>query len=209
MFGEKFWGCEGAPQTRMGKGSGQFKRLRNLAKTICFASLYGAAPRKVHEIIGRAEDDDGNVLYAEMDLRQVRTLHRTWLDRAPEFKAWWRQVTVTLRRQGYITERVLQRKRYFADLGDYNAALNFGVQAGAFAVVAQGMIELVEDHLPFDYGQRTGLVNQLHDAVLFAVPEGRAEHAKSVITEVLTRRVEGLPVTFTAEADIGTTWKDC
>ena len=209
MFGEKFWACEGAPQTRMGKGSGQFKRLRNLAKTICFASLYGAAPRKVHEIIGRAEDDDGNVLYAEMDLRQVRTLHRTWLDRAPEFKAWWRQVTVTLRRQGYITEKVLQRKRYFADLGDYNAALNFGVQAGAFAVVAQGMIELVEDHLPFDYGQRTGLVNQLHDAVLFAIPERRAEYAKGIITEILTRRVEGLPVTFTAEAAIGTTWKDC
>ena len=209
MFGDAFWRAEGAPQTRMGKGSGQFKRLRNLAKTICFASLYGAAPRKVHEIIGRAEDDDGNVLYAEMDLRQVRTLHRTWLDRAPEFKAWWRQVTVTLRRQGYITEKVLQRKRYFADLGDYNAALNFGVQAGAFAVVAQGMIELVEDHLPFDFGQRTGLVNQLHDAVLFAVPERRADYAKRVVTEVLTRKVAGLPVTFTAEADIGTTWKDC
>lgn len=207
MFGETVWGAEGAPQTRLGKGKGQFKRLRNLAKTICFASLYGAAPLMVHEIIGRAEDEDGNMLYAEMDLRQVRTLHRTWLERAPEFKAWWRQVQATLRRQGYLEEVVLKRRRYFADLGDYNAALNYGVQAGGFAVVAQGMIDLMPI-LPFDFGQRTGLVNQLHDAVLFAVPEDRAEFAREVITQTLTREVEGLPVKFTAEAEIGTTWKE-
>jgi DNA polymerase I-like protein with 3'-5' exonuclease and polymerase domains len=42
MFGELFWNAEGAPDTKMGKGKGQFKQLRNLAKTICFASLYGA-----------------------------------------------------------------------------------------------------------------------------------------------------------------------
>jgi len=208
MFGDAFWSCEGAPETKMGKGSGQFKRLRDLAKTICFASLYGAAPKKVHEIIGSAEDDAGKLLYAEMDLQQVRTLHRTWLERAPEFQAWWRQTLGTYGRQGYVTERVMERRRYFVQ-EDYNAIINFGVQAGAFTVVAQGMIELVEKHLPFDFGQRSGLVNQLHDAVLFAVPEGRADYAQDVITETLTRKVEGLPVTFTAEAAIGTTWKDC
>ena len=208
MFGDAFWASEGAPSTRMGKGTGQFKRLRNLAKTICFASLYGAKPPKVHEIIGREEDDQGNMMYGDMDLRQVRTLHRKWLERAPEFKAWWRQTMQTLRRQGYIEECVLKRRRYFAQ-EDYNAVLNYGVQAGGFAVVAQGMIDLVQNHLPFDFGQGSGLVNQLHDAVLFAVPEGRAESAKAIITETLTRTVEGLPVTFTAEAEIGTSWKDC
>ena len=206
MFGDAFWRAEGAPETKMGKGTGQFKRLRNLAKTICFASLYGAAPKKVHEIIGQEEDEQGNMLYAELDLRQVRTLHRKWLERAPEFKAWWKQTMMTLRRQGYLTEPVMHRRRYFADL-DYNAALNYRVQAGAFTVVARAMVELVK-HLPFDFGQRTGLVNQLHDAVLFAVPERRADYARDVITETLTRRVEGLPVTFTAEAAIGTSWKD-
>lgn len=208
MFGDAFWSCEGAPETKMGKGSGQFKKLRDLAKTICFASLYGAAPKKVHEIIGSAEDDSGKLLYADMDLRQVRTLHRKWLERAPEFKAWWKQTQQAFSRHGYITERVMERRRYFVQ-EDYNAIINFGVQAGGFAVVALSMVELIEKHLPFDFGQRTGLVNQLHDAVLFAVPEGRADYAQDVITETLTRRVEGLPVTFTAEAAIGTTWKDC
>ena len=208
MFGDAFWSCEGAPETKMGKGSGQFKKLRDLAKTICFASLYGAAPKKVHEIIGSAEDDSGKLLYADMDLRQVRTLHRKWLERAPEFKAWWKQTQQAFSRQGYVTERVMERRRYFVQ-EDYNAIINFGVQAGAFTVVALSMVELIEKHLPFDFGQRTGLVNQLHDAVLFAVPERRADYAQDMITETLTRKVEGLPVTFTAEAAIGTTWKDC
>lgn len=207
MFGDKFWRAQGAPDTKMGKGKGQFKKLRNLAKTICFASLYGAAPPKVLEIIHRAEDDNGNMLYAELDLRQVRTLHRTWLERAPEFKAWWRQTTAELRRLGYLAEPVMQRRRYFVDM-DYNAALNYRVQAGGFAVVAKAMIDLVHNHLPFDFGQRTGLVNQLHDAVLFAVPESRADYASQVVTETLTTRVEGLPVTFTAEAEVGETWMD-
>ena len=101
----------------------------------------------------------------------------------------------------------MQRRRYFIDM-DYNAALNYCVQAGGFAVVARAMVELVEKHLPFDFGQRTGLVNQLHDAVLFAVPESRASYAAQVVTETLTSRVAGLPVTFTAEAEVGETWKD-
>tara|TARA_R100000664_G_C2756724_1_gene144677 strand:+ start:45 stop:2498 length:2454 start_codon:yes stop_codon:yes gene_type:complete len=207
MFGDKFWQAQGAPDTKMGKGKGQFKKLRNLAKGICFSSLYGAAPPKVLEIIHQAEDDEGNMLYADLDLRQVRTLHRTWLQRASEFKAWWNQTTDELRHLGYLTEPVLKRRRYFADM-DYNAALNYRVQAGGFAVVAKAMIELVEKHLPFDYGQRTGLVNQLHDAVLFAVPESRADQVSQIVTETLTSTVAGLPVTFTAEAEVGETWKD-
>ena len=107
----------------------------------------------------------------------------------------------------YVEEIVLGRRRYFAK-DDYNAILNFGVQAGGFAVVGLSMIELVEEHLPFDFKNKTGLVNQLHDAVVFAVPEAEADYVAKVITETLTRRVDGLPVTFTAEADIGNNWRE-
>ena len=111
------------------------------------------------------------------------------------------------RATGYIEEVVLGRRRYFAD-EDYNAILNFGVQAGGFAVVGLSMIELVERHLPFDFDRKHGLVNQLHDAVLFAVPEDKAEETRDVVTEVMTRSVPGLPVTFSAEAEIGTSWRE-
>ena len=99
------------------------------------------------------------------------------------------------------------RRRYFAE-EDYNAILNFGVQAGGFAVVAMSMLELVEQHIPFDFDNKIGLVNQLHDAVLLSVPEERAQEVKEIVDSTLTRRVEGLDVTFTASAEIGRTWKD-
>ena len=207
MFGDAFWRAEGAPDTKMGKGSGQFKQIRNLAKTICFASLYGAAPPKVLEIVSQAEDNEGNMLYSHYNLRQIRALHRRWMQQAPEFKRWWDKTLRECRQQGYIEEVVLGRRRYFAK-EDYNAILNFGVQAGGFAVVAQAMIDLVENHIPFDFAGGTGLCNQLHDAVLFAVPERDAGDICDVVTETLTRQVEGLPVRFTAEACVGTSWRD-
>jgi len=207
MFGDVFWNAEGAPDTKMGKGKGQFKQLRNLAKTICFASLYGASAPKVHEIIGRAEDDAGNMLYAHYDLRQIRVLHRRWKSKAPEFEAWWKNTVDQYKMDGYIEEVVWMRRRYFAE-EDYNAILNFGVQAGGFAVVAMSMLELVEKHIPFDFDNKIGLVNQLHDAVLLSVPEERAEEVKQIVDETLTRKVDGLDVTFSAEAEIGMTWKD-
>jgi DNA polymerase-1 len=207
MFGSKFWDADGAPDTKMGKGKGQFKQLRNLAKTICFASLYGASAPKVHEIISRGEDEGGNLLYAQYTLRQIRILHRKWKDKAPEFRRWWNATMQSCRKSHYVEEVVLGRRRYFA-MEDYNAILNFGVQAGGFAIVGLSMIDLVEKHLPFDFKNRTGLVNQLHDAVLFAVPESEADYVAKVITETLTRRVDGLPVTFTAEAEIGNNWRE-
>jgi len=207
MFGMSFWTTDGAPATRIGKGTGAFKDMRNLAKTICFASLYGAGVPKVHEIISRGEDDDGNLLYAHIKERQVRALHTRWLRRAPEFKAWWNAATDFCRKKHYIDEVVRQRRRY-CDPHDRNAIINYGVQSGSFAIVAAAMLDLIHNHIPFDFVQKTGLVNQLHDAVLLSVPESQAEELKSVVTEVLESRVSGLPVTFTAEAQIGENWKD-
>ena len=207
MFGTRFWESEGAPADRMGKGTGQFKRMRNLAKTICFASLYGAAAPKIYDLVTSNEDNDGNLLYAHYSLQQIRVLHRRWKDRAPQFEKWWKKTLQGCRRDGYVEEVVMGRRRFFAQ-EDYNAILNFGVQAGGFAVVAKGMIDLVNHHLPFDFNNKIGLVNQLHDAVVFTVPEAKAEETQKIVTEVLTRRVEGLPVEFTAEADIGQSWKE-
>ena len=161
----------------------------------------------MYEIISRGEDEEGRLLYAHYGLKQIRLLHRRWKERAPEFVRWWSDTVKGCRDLHYVEEVVLGRRRYFAH-EDYNAILNFGVQAGGFAVVGLSMIDLVENHLPFDFKNKTGLVNQLHDAVVFAVPEAEAEYVADVITKTLTRRVDGLPVTFSAEAEIGNNWRE-
>ena len=204
MFGPSFWDAEGAPELKMEKGKGQFKKLRDLAKTICFASLYGASPPKVHELLMQAEDKEGNLLYAHYGIREVRALHRRWLRAAPQFKVWWESQVDFWRRNGYVEEPVLKRRRYFWE-EDFNAIVNFPVQAGGFSVVALGMLDLIQE-IPFVPSERIGIVNQLHDAVLLQVPEHRAHDTQRIITECLTRKLDGLPVTFTAEAHIGESW---
>ena len=207
MFGDSFWKIDGAPKSKMGKGSGQFKLLRGLAKTVAFASLYGAGPPKILDIVNQAEDSQGNMLYAHYNLKHIRALHRRWMRQAPEIKAWWDKTLRECRQHGYVEEVVLGRRRYFAKQ-DYSSILNFPVQAGGFAVVAQAMIDLVENHVPFDFGQKTGLCNQLHDAVLLAVPDRDAARVCEIVTQTLTRRLDCLPVEFSAEAQIGLTWRE-
>jgi DNA polymerase-1 len=214
MFGSLFWKVEGAPEKRIDKGSGKFKRLRDLAKTICFASLYGAESPKVYEIVMKdeAEEDDlengvhaGDLIFADYTLDQVRALHREWKARAPEFTRWWKKIVHEYRRQGYIEEPINGRRRYFKS-EEYNEILNFKVQAGGFALVANSMVKLIEKHLPFDYKSRTGLCNQLHDAVLFGVPESEADYTVAVVSETMTQQALGL--NFTAKAKAGCNWKE-
>jgi DNA polymerase I-like protein with 3'-5' exonuclease and polymerase domains len=190
------------------------RQLRDLAKTICFASLYGAESPKVYEIVMKdeAEEDDlengvhaGDLIFADYTLDQVRALHREWKARAPEFTRWWKKIVHEYRRQGYIEEPINGRRRYFKS-EEYNEILNFKVQAGGFALVANSMVKLIEKHLPFDYKSRTGLCNQLHDAVLFGVPESEADYTVAVVSETMTQQALGL--NFTAKAKAGCNWKE-
>ena len=206
MFGDSFWSSQGAPDKPTSKGKGQFKRLRDLAKTICFSSLYGANPKKVHEILMKAEDKEGNLLYVDYTLQEVRLLHRKWMRSSPEFKSWWNIALKEWRRNGYIEERINGRRRYFYK-EDFNAIVNYGVQAGGFSVVTNGMLGVM-DEIKFNFDKRIGILNQLHDAILIQVPASDAEWVKEFVTETLTQQVETLGITFSAEAHIGSNWSE-
>jgi len=207
MFGKDIWEVQGAPEDRTKKGKGEFKQIRDTAKTICFLSLYGGRAPKVHENLVGTEDAEGNLPYSGYTSREVRSLHRTWHNKVPELKRWWESCKKQYRQTKYIEEPVLRRRRYFHE-EDYNALINYGVQAGGFSIVAMGMVDLVENWVPFDFKARTGLVNQLHDAVLLSVPESEADRIKKITETTLTRNIEGLDVVFTTEAHIGNNWKE-
>ncbi len=209
MFGEDvYWNTEGAPKNKALKGSGRFKKLRDLSKTICYASLYGASTPTVFEALTKAEDDNGNLIYANTNLRQVRTLHKRWKKKAPEFAIWWDESLATFRHQGYIEDPVLGRRKDFINGEKFNEIVNFPVQAGGFGVVLQGMLDLVENYLPFNFKEGTGMVNQCHDSVLFLVKENDAEYAQEAVQKCFTRKVPNIPVLFTAEAHVGQRWSE-
>lgn len=208
IFGRAYWNLDGAPEDRREKGSGQFKRIRDLVKTFVYAALYMADPPTIHGIVTKAEDEDGNYIYLNKRIREIATMHRKWIDRAQEIRMFWESTIKEYRRTGCVAEPVWGLKRFFDNGEDRNAIVNYPVQSAGGAIVHQGMMDLVSGPLPFDFERGTGLCNQMHDSLLFIVDEDKAEEAKEVITNTLTRRVKGIPVTFTAEATIGKCWKD-
>jgi len=58
--------------------------------------------------------------------------------------------------------------------------------------------------IPFDYTARTGLVNQLHDAVLFSVPEADADQCLATVRGTL--ETSALGMRFTVDGDIVEHW---
>ena len=199
MFGDAYWKIEGAPKDRTKKGKGQFKAARDLAKTLCYASLYGASPTTIHKSLTSAEDANGNLIYAHYNVRKVSALHRRWKKGAPQFEAWWKDEVQRWRKKGYVLDPVLGRRCDFADGEDLSAIVNFPCQAGGFGVVALGLVDLGQRIKP-NWEDRTGLVNQTHDSVLYLVKEEDAERTARIVEECLTRTVLG--VEFSAEAEI-------
>lgn len=202
MFGDGIWKLEGAPKDKRLKGTGAFAKVYDAGKTLFFLSAYGGGAPMAHEKMVATEDAKGNLPYSHYNLREVRALQRRLLRNVPELKVWWEREMVHWRQHGYVEEPVLKRRRYMYE-EDFNALPNFQAQAGAFAIVAKRMVKLVE-RIPFDFNRKVGLVNQLHDAVLFSVPEREADSMKELVKATLTTRA--LSMDFPVDIDICEHW---
>ena len=147
------------------------KRIRDFAKRFVYAVIYGATVETIHETIAAAEDDKGNLIFPWVTLRETDTLVRRWMSENPEYSRWWDSTIATYRRDLFLEEPVLGRRRFFLDGEDRNEIINYRVQAAGASCVTKASIALVEGPLPFDYlGPGTGLIQNGHDALMAESP---------------------------------------
>ena len=147
------------------------KLLRSGSKTIFFASLYAATVETVWRIVTSTEDDEGNLIYADLKLESVRKMHKTLMAGLPELEAGWNSEIRSFRALGYIDEPVLGRRRDLLDL-QYTTRPDEGKSdmvnppiLGAEGSIMSKATNAIVAEIPFNHAAKTGLVHQNYDSV--------------------------------------------
>lgn len=183
-------------------------RVRDFSKRLRYAVQYGAEDETVYDVISSVEDEDMNLIYADVSLEDCRNRRRALLDADPEYERGWEREVQIWRRQGYQTDRIWGHRADHLDGEDFNAIVNFPVQCACACIVHDATFEFMEQ-VPFEkWGPGTGLIHQGHDALVAEVPEAEAKNVAEILVRCMTRRYPGLDVDFKAEAKIGYRWSE-
>lgn len=222
IYGDGIWRLPGAPQkTRLGKGEKEspFFNSRAVTKNTRYAFQYGAGVPRIWEQVTSAENKNGVLLFPHVQKRDVREVCEGLRRADPEIPVWWSRTQNFWRQNGYVEDSVWHRRRDFVGDVQLPDLANHPIQAGGFAIVAEGMIDLVRGHqdwfatLPlvaspdFDPALFSRLVTQTHDSAMFEVPLEYVEEAKTILTAKMTRRRrKNDRMTYSAEAHQASNW---
>ena len=174
--------------------------MRRMAKTVNFGILYGLSP------FGLAQR-------LHISNEAARTYIDGYFARYPRVKECLDGILASARQQGYVTT-LLQRRRYLPDITNANrtireaaerTAINMPFQGSAADLIKLAMVHLhhqiVTEHLPCH------MLLQIHDELLFEIPENAVEEMVPRITDTM-ENVWHLDVPLTVEVGQGHTWAE-
>jgi DNA polymerase I len=174
--------------------------MRRMAKTVNFGILYGLSP------FGLAQR-------LHISNEAARTYIDGYFARYPRVKECLDGILASARQQGYVTT-LLQRRRYLPDVTNANrtireaaerTAINMPFQGSAADLIKLAMVHLyhqiVTEHLPCH------MLLQIHDELLFEIPENAVEEMLPRIIETM-ENVWHLEVPLTVEVGQGHTWAE-
>lgn len=150
---------------------------RQMAKTVNFAVLYGAGPRKLAEQLGVSESQGLRVL---SEFREAYP-RLTQVSREAEKAA----------RRGWV--RYWDgRRRHFQYSSEYHKAFNSVIQGGAARLMIQTMLRLEKaGYLPH---------LQVHDSLWFSIPKATLEEQQKEIKTIMEWPAEMFPIEFPVDA---------
>ena len=174
--------------------------MRNQAKTVNFATLYGQGPFGLARQLGISMDD------AKQFIAQ-------YFERFAGVRRFLDEQVAQARESGYV-ETLLGRRRYIPELrarawnvrqfGE-RVAQNTPIQGTAADLIKVAMIrvrEVVGD------GPGARMLLQVHDELVFEVEEGRVAALTETVVDVMESALE-LNVPLRVDVGAGRTWYDC
>ena len=178
--------------------------VRRKAKAINFGIIYGISAFGLARNLGIPQGE-------------AREFIETYFERYPGIKAYMERTRREARERGYVTT-LFGRRIHVPGIADKNparrnfserAAINAPIQGTAADIIKRAMIRIAPALA--DHGLEARMLLQVHDELLFEVPESEIEMTSAVVREVMEgacRPVLDLSVPLTADAGIGDNWAE-
>ena len=174
--------------------------LRRRAKIINFGIIYGmSAFRLSRELsIGR---------------KKAEEYIKGYFDRLPKVRNFIKENLLTARHDGFVTT-LLGRRRYLPQIKSKNSvvrsvaeriATNTPIQGSAADIIKLAMIKVMKE---IDRQTlKTKMILQVHDELVFEVPDEEVEKARQIIRECMENCIS-LKVPLTVEIGVGKNWEE-
>ena len=176
------------------------KQIRNRAKAVNFGIVYGISPFGLAANLG-------------IDQKEARTYIERYFERYAGVRAYIDRVLEETRAEQRV-RTLFGRSRPIPDIASRNAnlrgfaertAVNTPLQGTAADLIKIAMIRI--DKRLSEAKLRARMTLQVHDELLFDVPEDEAEDLQGMVKHEMEHVIE-LSVPIIADAELGTNWRD-
>lgn len=171
---------------------------RRIAKILNFGLMFGLSAHGLSRQIG-------------VDYHQASKLLEEYFSEFPGVADYMEETIREVRQRGYV-ETLSGRKRYIPELQASNAhiraagermAINTPIQGSEADIIKKAMIDLDEEFEKQDF--KTKMILQVHDELLFEIPESEFRKAISVIKDKMENSFN-LSVPIVVDLKVGKNW---
>lgn len=175
--------------------------LRRRAKAVNFGIIYGISDWGLAEQISSTPSEAKQII-------------ERFYSNYPEIKDFFKKVIEDTIKDGY-SSTLYGRRRYIPEItsDNYNirefgkrAAMNASIQGTGADIIKIAMIKV--DKFLKENNYKTKIVLQIHDELLFKIPEEEKDFMPNKLKEIMENAVS-LKVKLNVEGSLGKTWYDC
>ena len=173
---------------------------RRDAKAINFGIVYGISQYGLARGLGIAPEE-------------AKAYIDSYFAVMPEIKKYMEETIAFAHAHGYVVTP-FGRKCFVSGINDQNkrivsfaerTAINAPIQGGASDIIKRAMIKT--DYLLKQKNLKTKMILQVHDELIFEVPENEVEEVKALVKYAMESVVQ-FDVPFIAEVGVGDNWRD-
>jgi len=171
---------------------------RSHAKSVNYGIIYGLSAHGLSQQTGLSRS-------------QSKQLIDTYFQTYPTLKDYIKQQVDKARELGYV-ETIFGRRRYLKDIHSRNAivraaaernAVNAPLQGSAADIIKKAMVNIHKRLETENY--KTKMLLQVHDELVFEIPENELDNVKQLIKTEMEHVVE-LPVPLIVDIGVGDNW---